>query len=309
MPSFMKLETQVVIVGAGIAGLSSAIYLKRGNVDFLLLDKGTPGGKLNNIHKIENYPGFSSVSGPDLASKLLEQAQNLGICVQYGLVAGILKEANGFCAYTEEDEIHCKGLIIATGLSNRTETVKGEKEFLGKGVSYCATCDGNFFKGKDVAVIGYEDHAVEDVIYLSGLARKVYFFLPKSLETPDSHRVSLLSLPNVELHEDSSLVSVDGSRLVEKVTVAEQGSIKEYCVSGVFPLFGEAPSSSLTSSLGLETKNGFIVANENLETSVPGVYACGDVVNKKLRQLVTASSDGAIAATSAIAFLRKANAF
>lgn len=299
----MEKQTQVVIIGAGIAGITASIYLKRSNIDFVLLDKGAPGGKLNNIHQIENYSGFMPVSGPVLSQNLLKQAQNLGISVDYGNVIGVKKDAKGFLIYTEEDIICCRSFIIATGMSNRKECVPGEKEFLGRGVSYCATCDGNFFKGKTVAVVGYEDHAVEDVIYLSGLAKKVYFFLPQDMQTIDSHRKALLELSNVEIHLNSPLLSLSGTRLVEEIKVKEEGAEKTYAVNGVFPLYGEAPSLAFASSLELQLDKQFVHVNENMETSFPGVFACGDIIAKKLRQLITAASDGAIAATSAISFL------
>lgn len=299
----MEKQTQIVIIGAGIAGLTAAIYLKRSNVDFVLLDKGAPGGKLNNIHKIENYSGFMPISGPELAQNLLKQTQSLGISVDYGNVTGIKKTAKGYSIFADEDEFQCKGIILATGMSNRKEYVPGEKEFLGRGVSYCATCDGNFFKGKTVAVVGYEDHAVEDVIYLAGLAQKVYFFLPQEMQTVETHRQALMNLKNVEIHIHAPLLSVSGARLVESVKVLEEGKEIAYEVNGVFPLYGEVPSTAFASSLGLKSDKQFICVNENMETSLPGVFACGDIVSKKLRQLVTAASDGAIAATSAISFL------
>ena len=300
----MEKQTQIVIVGAGIAGLTAAIYLKRSNVDFIILDKGAPGGKLNNIHEIENYSGFLPISGPDLAQNLLKQTQNLGISVDYGNVSGIKKTAKGYSIFTEEDEIECQGIILATGMSNRKEYVPGEKEFLGRGVSYCATCDGNFFKGKTVAVIGYEDHAVEDVIYLAGLAQKVYFFLPQELQAVESHRKTLENLKNVEIHIHAPLLFISGTRLVESIKVLENEKEAVYSVNGVFPLYGEVPSTAFASSLGLKSEKQFICVDENMETSIPGVFACGDIVSKKLRQLVTAASDGAIAATSAISYLR-----
>lgn len=302
----MERQTRIVIVGAGIAGLTAAIYLKRSNVDFLILDKGAPGGKLNNIHEIENYSGFLPISGPELAQKLLKQTQNLSISVDYGNVLGVKKTAKGYSIFTEDEEIRCQGIILATGMANRRAYVPGEKEFLGRGVSYCATCDGNFFKGKTVAVIGYEDHASEDAIYLAGLAKKVLFFVPEELQAVETHRLALENLENVEIHMRACLLFVSGKSLVEAIGVLEDGKEATYEASGVFPLFGEAPSTAFASGLGLKEEKQFVCVNENMETSLPGVFACGDIVYKKLRQLITAASDGAIAATSAISYFRSA---
>ena len=300
----MEKKTEVLIIGAGISGITAAIYLKRANVSFRIFDKGAPGGKLNNIHRIDNYSGFPSVSGPELAQNLLKQAQNLGISIDYGDVVGVKKQDDGFFAIVDGEGIECKTLIVATGLSQRKEMVPGEKEHLGSGVSYCATCDGNFFKNKTVAVVGFEDHAIEDALYLAGLAKKVYFFAPKELQGPESHLSELFSLKNVEVHKNSVLISIFGDPLVSRVEVSEDGLRKNYETDAVFPLLGEAPSLAFVTNLGLVTNQGFLSVNENMETSLPGVFACGDIVFKKLRQLVTAASDGAIAATSAISYLR-----
>lgn len=300
-------EKEVVIIGSGIAGISASIYLKRSNVSFVLLDKGAPGGKLNNIHRIDNYAGMSSISGPELAGALLEQATGLGIAFDYGNVVGISEEKDGFLVRGEDESWKAKSIIIATGLSSRKQTVPGEKEKVGRGVSYCATCDGAFFKGKKVAVIGYEDHAVEDALYLSSLAEKVYFIAPSPIVGASVHVEALKGCVNVEIMEDTSLVSVSGERLVESIVAANGEGEKTLEVSGVFPLFGETPSNAPFASLGVKMEKGFIVVDEDMKTNVPGVFACGDIVFKKLRQLITAASDGAIAATSAISYCHSLN--
>jgi len=303
----MKEKTDVLIIGAGIAGISASIYLKRGNGDFLLLDKGAPGGKLNNIHRIDNYAGLPSVSGPQFAMDLLSQMSQLGISCEYGNALQIQKKGNGFLAKTDMGNVFAAALILSPGLGAREKRVPGEKEFMGRGVSYCATCDGAFFKGKDVAVEGSEDHAVEDALYLSNLAKKVYFLAPKEIEAPESHLQALENRRNVVLIPSSRLLSVQGDKLVNKALIASKDGEKELEVSGVFPLSGESPSEALYAPLGLEGENGFLTVDSAMRTSVPGVFAAGDVVKKTLRQLITAASEGAIAATSALAYLRQRN--
>ncbi len=298
-------EKDVIIIGSGIAGISAAIYLKRSNVSFALLDKGAPGGKLNNIHRIDNYAGTPSISGPGLASVLLEQATSLGVSFDYGNVVAISKEKDGFLVRGEDESWKGKSIIIATGLSSRAQTVPGEKERIGRGVSYCATCDGAFFKGKKVAVVGYEDHAVEDALYLSSIASKVYFIAPSPIKGAQVHVETLKATKNIEILEDTSLISISGSPLVDRIVVSNQGGEKEIDVSGVFPLFGEVPSNASFASLGLKTEKGFIHVDSDMGTNVPGVFAAGDIVSKKLRQLITAASDGAIAATSAISYCHR----
>lgn len=298
------VEKDVIIIGSGIAGISASIYLKRSNVSFALLDKGAPGGKLNSIHQIDNYAGIPSASGPSLAASLLEQAASLGIAVDYGNVVMISKEEGGFLLTADGEAWKGRSIIIATGLSSRAQTVPGEKERIGRGVSYCATCDGAFFKGKKVAVVGYEDHAVEDALYLSSIVQKVYFIAPKPIKGAQVHVDALKVTENIEIFEDASLLSVSGSPLVDKIVVSNREGEREIEVSGVFPLFGEVPSSASFASLDLKTEKGFIVVDADMGTNVPGVFAAGDIVSKKLRQLITAASDGAIAATSAISYCR-----
>lgn len=298
-------EKDVIIIGSGIAGISAAIYLKRSNVSFALLDKGAPGGKLNNIHRIDNYAGTPSISGPGLASVLLEQATSLGVSFDYGNVVAISNEKDGFLVRGEDESWKGKSIIIATGLSSRTQTVPGEKERIGRGVSYCATCDGAFFKGKKVAVVGYEDHAVEDALYLSSIASKVYFIAPSPIKGAQVHVETLKATENIEILEGTSLVFVSGSPLVDRIVVSNQEGEREIDVSGVFPLFGEVPSNASFASLGLKTEKGFIHVDSDMGTNVPGVFAAGDIVSKKLRQLITAASDGAIAATSAISYCHR----
>ncbi len=296
-------RVDVLVLGSGIAGITAGIYLRRGNISCLLLDKDAPGGKLNNIHLIDNYPGLPNISGPDFAMALVNQANELGIEFEYGEVTSINKQEDGvFLVKTDNGDFVCSALIVATGVINPPAGVPNERAFLGKGVSYCATCDGNFFKGKDVLVYGYKDHAVEDAIYLSSIVNKVYFLHNSPLETPDSHLRTLEEKSNIVIIE-GKLLGLEGEGKVESAKILVEEKEETISISAAFPLSGEVSSSQFLSGLGVLNTNGFIHVNEAMETNVEGIYACGDIIKKKLRQLVNAAGEGAVAANSAISYI------
>ena len=292
-----------LIVGAGIAGITAAIYLKRSNLSFVLLDKDAPGGKLNNIHRIDNYPGLSSIAGPDLAMKLYEQASSLGVEFTYGSVSEVKKEDGLFHVVTDVGDYLATTLIVATGIENKKLGVPGEAALNGKGVSYCATCDGNFFKGKPVVVYGYKDHAVEDAIYLSSLSSHVHMLAPQALETTEAHEGELRGKDNVTVVEGATILSVLGQDHVTGVLFQKDGKEEELPCDGLFQLYGEKSSSQFLASLGPETNKGFIKVDANMATSVSGLFAAGDVIDKRLRQLVNAAGEASVAASMAISYI------
>ena len=310
-PSFphnMGMESKrydCLVIGAGIAGITAGIYLKRSNLSALVIDKGAPGGKLNNIHRIDNYPGIASIPGPELAMKLLEQATTLGVAFDYGDVMDVRKNEDGlFVTTTDVGTFLSTTVIVASGLSAKKLSIPGEEEFSGRGVSYCATCDGNFFKGLPMAVYGYQDHAVEDAIYLSALASDLYVIAPKPFEATEAHLVELKALNNVHIIEEAKLSAIKGEQKVSSISVSGKEGESEIAVNGVFLLTGEQSSSAYLASMRPESSKGFLkVDRDNQETSIPGLYAAGDVVDKKLRQLVNAGGEGAVAATSAISYI------
>ncbi len=301
----MSERFDCVIIGAGIAGITAGIYLKRSNLSAVVLDKDAPGGKLNNIHRIDNYPGTPSISGPELAAALYNQASELGVTFDYGAVSEVRKDDEGFLVVTDMNTYVAKTVIVATGIEKKKLGVPGEAEFNGKGVSYCATCDGNFFKGKTMVVYGYKDHAVEDALYLSSLADQVILLAPQPIETTEAHMDQLLHARNIRRFENVTLTSIDGNEHVEGVTFVNNGDDYhfEFPCAAVFQLYGEKSSGMFLSSLGVENNKGFLCVNANMETNVPGLFACGDVIDKRLRQLVNAAGEGSVAATSAIAYI------
>lgn len=295
-------KTNIVVIGAGIAGLSAAIYLKRANADFVILENSLPGGLLNKLHKVENYPGVPNTTGGDILISLMEQVRNLGIEIKYGSVQTILKEKDGFEVVTDKDSYDCQAVIVAAGRKIEGVTIKGEKEFAGRGVSYCATCDGNFFKGADVAVIGNNDIVLEESLYLANLVKKLYLCVPgEKLEGTESLLSKVKQKENIEILLNSTVDEIVGDDIgVNAIKV----NGKEIPVWGVFPFVGTKSPDEFLSNLKPEQDNFGVKVNEEMMSNIPGLFFAGDIVSKKLKQLVTAASDGAIAATSAGRFIK-----
>lgn len=303
----MTKKVDILIIGAGIAGISAAIYLKRSNKDFVILDKYAPGGKLNNVHMIENYPGFEKISGPELAFNLVNQLTSLGTNIEYGNVLSITKEVPYYHVFTDNGDYIVKALIIATGVSNKKLGIPGEKEFLGRGVSYCGTCDGNFFKGKTISVYGNSDHALIEAMYLSSIASKLNLLVPNSDNSNIAEiKEKIKSFENIILYEEVKLLEIIGEEKVSAIKIKnKEGEESIIETAAIFPLFGEESSSNFLSELDVKTNRGFIVVDDKRETNVSGIFAAGDVLDKTLRQAITAGSDGAIAATAIISYLNK----
>lgn len=295
-------KTNIVVIGAGIAGLTAAIYLKRANADFVILENSLPGGLLNKLHKVENYPGVPNTTGGDILISLMEQVRHLGIEIKYGSVQTILKEEDGFEVVTDKDSYECQAVIVATGRKIEGVTIKGEKEFAGRGVSYCATCDGNFFKGADVAVVGNNDIVLEESLYLANLVKKLYLCVPgEELEGTESLLLKVKQKENIEILLNSTIYEIVGDDIgVNAIKV----NGKEIPVWGVFPFVGTKSSDEFLSNLKPEQDNFGVKVNEEMMSNIPGLFFAGDIVSKKLKQLVTSASDGAIAATSAGRFIK-----
>lgn len=294
-------KTDIVVIGAGIAGLTAAIYLKRGNADFVVLENSLPGGLLNKLHKVENYPGIPNTTGSDILISLMDQVRNLGIEIKYGSVQTILKEEGGFEVVTDQDSYDAKAVIVATGRKIQGVTIKGEKEFVGRGVSYCATCDGNFFKGADVAVVGNNDIVLEESLYLSNLVNKLYLCVPaEELEGTPALLNKVKEKENIEVIFNSNVEEIVGDDVgVSAIRV----NGKDLPVWGVFPFVGTKSSDEFLFNLKPETDQFGVKVNDEMMSNVAGLYFAGDITSKKLKQLVTAANDGAIAATEAMKFV------
>ena len=294
-------KTDIVVIGAGIAGITAAIYLKRANANFVILEGEFPGGLLNKLHTIENYPSYPSITGSELTIKLMEHIKSLGIEITYGKVQSILKENDGFDVKTDVDSYECKAVIVASGVTRENESIPGQDRYAGMGVSYCATCDGNFFKGQDVAVYGNNDIALEEALYLSNLVRKLYFVNPDESFEGDSKLIEQVKKTNNIEIINSSIKEIKGDDFgVTSITI----DARKIGVAGVFPYVGKKSTSQILNNLKPEMNGIYVKVDESQKTNINGLFAAGDVVDKKLRQLVTAANDGAVAATSAFQYVK-----
>ena len=290
-------KTNIVIIGAGMAGISAAIYLKRANADFVLLEGNLAGGMLNQLKSVENYPAMPNTTGSDILIALMDQLRFNNISIIYGNVQTILKNENGFEVVTDVESYEAKAVIVATGVGAASKTIPGEEKFAGQGVSYCATCDGNFFKGADIAVVGNNNICIEEAIYLANLAKKVYLICPDEALQGDAKLIEKIKeYQNIEFIYQSQVQEIIGDDFgVTGIKVND----KVFDVMGVFPYIGKKSTSQILNNLKPDKQGIFLKVNEEMMTNIPGLYAAGDIVAKKLKQLVTAAGDGASAATSA----------
>lgn len=290
-------ESKVMIIGAGAAGLSCALYLKRAAIPFILLEKGAMGGKLLTIAKIENYPGSPELSGYDLAQSFIASAARFGVESVYGDVLSVSKQGSKFLVECQDESYLAEAVVVASGLSN-VPSIKGEKEFLAKGVSYCATCDGPMFRHKEVMVYGEGEKALEEALYLAGLASKVYLLIPGAISEKGELEQEVLKKENLVVVSGSKVSEICGNNHVESVKYLQNGHENSLPVNAIFPLLGEKSASSFLSPLNVQMNHGFILVDKDMMSSVPGLFAAGDIVDKRLRQVVTAASDGAIASSA-----------
>lgn len=290
----------IIIIGAGPAGMTAALYAARANKKVLILEALNYGGEIINTLNIENYPVEESISGFDFATKLYNQIINLGVEVKLEKVLSINEEKQ---IKTNKNTYTTKSIIIATGLSNRKLDLPLEEELTGKGISYCATCDGAFFKGKDVAVVGGGNTALEDALYLSNICNKVYLIHRKNSFRADAVTIDkVLNQNNIKVLYDSIITKLNGNTNLESIEINNNETLS---VNGLFIAIGKIPNLDYLNNL-IETNNeGYIKSNELCHTNIEGIFVAGDIREKSLRQLVTATSDGAIAATEAIKYINK----
>lgn len=289
----------IIIVGAGPAGLTSALYAVRANKKVLVLEAKSYGGQILNSSRVENYPGIEFISGFEFATNLYNQVIKLGAEVKFETVVRIEKNKT---VITNNNEYKAKAVIIAPGSSNRKLNIKNEEKFTGNGISYCATCDGNFYKNKIVAINGGGNTALEDALYLSDIASKVYIVHRRDKFTGEKKYIDELSKKkNIEYVFNSVVTSLNGNEKLESITIKDKNNnTRTIEINGLFIAIGQEPNNQIFSNVVSLDKKGYIVSKDGVHTKVKGIYVAGDAREKDLRQLTTAVSDGSIAATTAI---------
>lgn len=297
----MERQYDLVIIGAGPAGMAASVYGSRAGLKTLLLDNGAPGGKLIKTHKISNYPGVKELSGVELAMSMFEQSTSFGAEYAYGDVEKV--DADKKVTLSDGTIIEAKAVIVATGTKERLLKIPGEQENIGRGVSFCAVCDGAFFKNKDVVVIGGGNSALEESLFLTQFANKVTIVIRRDvfraekkiqeqIQSNDKIEVIVKHIPKEILAENGKVSGI----VFENVETKEPMTLS---CQGIFPYVGQDPNTVCLEGLGVLDDKGYVIVDDSCQTKIPGLYAAGDVIQKELRQVVTATNDGAIAAQHA----------
>ena len=298
----------VIIIGGGPAGLTAAIYASRANLKVLIIEAAVNGGKLSKTYEIENYPGIKSISGLELATQLTEHSQQFGAKLISGEVMRIDNTDEGKNVVLKNDDVYsAKAVIVATGTKEKTLALEHADEFTGRGISYCAVCDGFFYRNKNVAIIGGGNSALEESLYLASLAAKVTIIIRRDEFRADASVVDKVKanekIEIITKHLPESLV-IENNRIVGlNIKDVDSGEISKVDCNGIFPYIGADPCTDFLDASILDER-GYIIANNDMSTAIPGIYAAGDCIKKDLRQVVTACNDGAIAANSIIKSLK-----
>ena len=291
---------KVVIIGSGVAGMTAAIYLKRAGIDTLVIECDAPGGQLNRSSSIENYPGFKFIDGPTLAMNIYEQVMNLKVDYLFDKVVEIKENGNKKIVKTSKEEIECEYVVMATGRTSRTLNLDNERKYIGNGISFCALCDGNLYKNKEVVIVGGGNSAIEEAIYLASLCKKVTVIHRKDKLTAEEvlvnnlkkyNNVDIIYNVNIQKYneEDNKIVSItlDNNMIIP--------------TSGVFIAIGYVPINNL---IDVKKDNGYIVVDNNYETSIKNIYACGDAIKKSAYQIATAVGEATNVAYNIIKMIK-----
>ncbi|MCR8928829.1 thioredoxin-disulfide reductase [Priestia megaterium] len=292
----------VIIVGAGPAGMTAAVYTSRANLSTVLIERGIPGGQMANTQDVENYPGFDHVLGPELSNKMFEHAKKFGAIYKYGDIKEIIDEGPIKKVVTSNDEYQAKTVIISTGADHKKLGVPGEDELGGRGVSYCAVCDGAFFKNRELVVVGGGDSAVEEAVYLTRFASKVTIVHRRDeLRAQKILQERAFANDKVEFiwHKEVTNIKGDNGKVsTVQLRDTQTGEESDLSTDGIFIYVGTLPLNGAFENLDITNEEGYVVTDENMATKIPGIYAAGDIRDKMLRQIVTATGDGSIAAQS-----------
>lgn len=301
-----KVDYDIIIVGAGAAGMTAAIYGVRSGKTVLLIEEKIYGGQIINTPQVENYPGIENISGASFATNLYNQAKGLGAEYMSGKVKEIKDCGDTKEVIVNDNSYKAKSIIIATGAKNRTLNVPGEIELTGKGVSYCATCDGMFYRNRDVAVVGGGNTALEDALFLADYCNKVYIIHRRDTFRGEKQlEESLRAKENVVFLLNRVVEEIQGTEALESIIVKEKDGDKsdQIPINGLFVAVGQVPDNDVFSNVVKLDEYGYIAAGENCKTNCDGVYAAGDCRTKSVRQLTTATSDGAVAALGACSYI------
>ena len=291
----------IAIIGGGVAGLSAAIYALRANVNVTMFEQFGLGGLVATLDKIENYPSYPSIEGWELAQNMATQAKQLGLKQTRQKVLSLTKCDNGFCITTDKGQHTFDAVIVATGTTHNKLGI--ENDYIGKGVSYCATCDGNFYRNLDVAVVGAGNSAIKEALYLADLCKTVYLVANAELTGEQKVIDTLLAKDNVELVY-GTVSAIGGQGEVQFIDIFADGATTTLAVSGVFVAVGSTPATDFLKVEGLAMQKGYIVVDDRAQTNIKGLYAAGDVTNGPLKQIVTACGDGAKAGLFASAYIK-----
>lgn len=292
-----------VIIGSGVAGMTAAIYLKRARKDICILESGVPGGQITLASSVENYPGFSSIAGADLALNIYNQVLSLGVTYKYTKATEVKIEEDNITVVTNDEEIKCKNLIIAVGRSPRKLEVKLEDRLVGSGISFCATCDSSLYKDKKVAVIGGGTAALEEAIYLSKICSNVTLIHRRDVfNATDALVNDVKNAKNINILTNRKVVEfkTDNNKLSGIVLEDNNNNKQEIKVDGCFEYIGQVPNTKIFEELNILDDKGYVNVNEKYQTNISGIYAIGDCIKKDLYQVVTACSEGAVVANNII---------
>ena len=302
------IQKDIIIIGAGPAGMTAAIYGQRAGKSTLMIEAKAYGGKIINTPDIENYPGFEHISGFEYAQKLYSQATALGAELVYATATGIEKlDEHRFIVHTTSGDFEGRAVIVATGAKSRALGLAREADLIGRGISYCATCDGMFFRKKDVAVQGGGDTAFEDAAFLANYCNKVYIIHRRDAFTADEvHVAKLKDRDNVEFILNTAVTDLVGEERLEAVELTDKvtGEKRTLPVSGLFVAIGQAPDNAAFDNVLSLDEKGYVVASEECLTGTDGVYVAGDCRKKKVHQLTTAAADGAVSALAAVSGMK-----
>ena len=300
-----------LIIGAGPAGMTAALYAARSNLKVALLEAGIPGGQMNNTSDIENYPGYANISGPELAEKMFEPLEALGVEHLFGRAENIVDQGSYKEITTDDGLLQAKTVIIATGSNHRLLGVPGEEELNSRGVSYCAVCDGAFFRDEDLMVVGGGDSAVEEAIFLTQFAKSVTIVHPRdALRAQKVLQDRAFSNNKIDFTWNTNVVEIVGhdNRVTGiKMVDNQSGKLTTVDTTGVFIYIGNIPNTQMFSNLNITDESGWIITNSEMETNIPGIFAIGDVRLKKLRQITTAVGDGGIAGQNSFEYIEQFN--